>query len=158
MEFNLTKETDALSDKIKEIQKYILEYKKENNLSCRLKIKLRMDICLPEDESSDKKSIHKNKIPYTEFSFQSVMLTHDGKKVYLPKVVVNSNKDRDAYTTMSFLHRLNHYHTLKYVTESIQKYLSSNNMLVEIIDIPESDRRLISSNSSIRVFYKEMRK
>lgn len=154
MNFNLTNETYLLSSKIKEIQEYIINFKKENNYSNRVFIRLCMNYYFAEDKLSNKK----NKIPSLEFSFKIIMITHSGDKIFLPNVIVNSNEDRKKYTTMSYRHRLNHYRTLKYIAETIQEYLNSKNFIVEIIDIPEEDKKLVTYNNSIRVSNKIMRK
>lgn len=148
MNFNLTNETDFLNNKIKEIQEYIIDLKKENNYSNKIFIKLCMNTYFAENKLSNKKL----KIPSLEFSFKIIMRAHDGSKIYLPDVIVNSNEGSGEYTTMSFRHRLSHYKMLKYITETIQEYLNRRNFIVEIIDISEEDKKLVSYNNSLRVF------
>lgn len=154
MDFNLSNETDLLNNKIKEIQRYIVNIKEENNYSNRINIKLNMKYYFAENKTASDET----KIPALEFSFQTIMKTHSGDKIYLPKVIVNSNEGRDEYSTMSFMNRLNHYKVLKYIVESIQEYLNSRNFIVEIVDISEEDKRLVSHRNSLRIFNKEIKK
>lgn len=149
MNFNLSDETNLLSNKIKEIQNYIIKTKEDNNYSNRVKIRLYTNYFFKNNNTS--------KVPSLEIGFKIFMKTHEGASVELPKVIVNSNDGYNEYTTMSLIHRLNHYKTMVHITSSIQASLNSRNYIVEIIDIPECDKKLIPQGSSLRVYLKQIK-
>lgn len=151
--FNLTNETDLLNNKIKEIQQYIINLKDEKNYSNRIKINLYTDYYFAKDESSDKKG----SMPSLEIGFKIKIKTHEGCYIELPKIVVNSNEGKNEYTTMSLMHRLNHYNTMIYIVNSIKEYLSDKNFIVEIIDIPEEDKKLIPKGNSLKIYVNQIR-